>query len=106
MLQSETNVEVRVFPWIVSALIYFLCRPKSAGEMYAYLPLTSGNACRLLAVSPLSKENGDYGFSVSRGSFCLNIAVGRWVSLALRVKLNDVGDENGAGSIHCIISWP
>ena len=44
---------------------------------------------------PLSKANADYGFSVGRGSFYLDIAVGKWVSIAFRVKLNDIGKENG-----------
>jgi hypothetical protein len=71
------------------------CRPQSVGELYAYLPLTQGNSSRLLAVPPASKANADYGFSVGRGSFHLGIAVGQWVTIAFRIKLNDHGAENG-----------
>jgi len=70
-------------------------RSKSSGELYAYLPLTSNNASRLLAVPPISKENADYGFSVGRDAFKFDVAVGQWVSLAFRVKLNTVGSEDG-----------
>lgn len=57
--------------------------------------MTSNNASRLLAVPPVSKENADYGFSVGRDAFKLDAAVGQWVSLAFRVKLNTVGLEDG-----------
>ncbi|KAF9007072.1 polysaccharide lyase family 14 protein [Cyathus striatus] len=70
-------------------------RAKSEGELYAYVPLTAHNKNALLAVPPLSKENADYGFSVGRGSFKFDCAVGKWVTVAFRVKLNDVGEENG-----------
>lgn len=70
-------------------------RPKSVGELYAYLPLTPGNSTHLLAVPPSSKANPDYGYSVGRGSFHLGTAVGQWVSVAFRVKLNDHGVDNG-----------
>ncbi|KDR72249.1 hypothetical protein GALMADRAFT_229073 [Galerina marginata CBS 339.88] len=70
-------------------------RPKSAGELYAYLPLTPENTTQLSSVPPFSVENSDYGFSVGRGAFLLDIAVGNWVTLAFRIKLNDVGSRNG-----------
>ncbi|KAG6901269.1 hypothetical protein C0995_014358 [Termitomyces sp. Mi166 len=70
-------------------------RPKSAGELYTYLPLTAANSSLLINVPPESKANNDYGFSVGRGSFHLDIAVGRWVSIAFRVKLNTPGHHNG-----------
>ncbi|TFK33788.1 hypothetical protein BDQ12DRAFT_707183 [Crucibulum laeve] len=65
------------------------------GELYTYLPLSESNKNRLLAVPPRTIENSDYGFSVGRGSFCWDIAAGRWVSVAFRVKLNDIGFQNG-----------
>ena len=71
-------------------------RPKSVGELYTYIPPTPRNAYQLSRVPPFSKENSDYGFSVGRGSFHLDHAVGRWMSVAFRVKLNDIGEENGA----------
>lgn len=76
-------------------------RPRAEGELYTYLPLTPGNSTRLHAVPPFSKGNADFGFSVGRGSFHLNIAVGKWVGIAFRVKLNDLGKENGNGSPSC-----
>ena len=70
-------------------------RPEAQGELYTYLPLSAGNSTRLSAVPPFSKANADYGFSVGRGSFYLDVAVGKWVSIAFRVKLNDISKENG-----------
>ncbi|KAF8816012.1 polysaccharide lyase family 14 protein [Phlegmacium glaucopus] len=70
-------------------------RPESVAELYTYLPLTPENAERLKSVPPRSVENNDYGFSVGRGAFHLDAAVGQWVAIALRTKLNDVGSTNG-----------
>ncbi|KAG6848478.1 hypothetical protein H0H93_016659 [Arthromyces matolae] len=70
-------------------------RPKSAGELYTYLPLTPANKTVLLDVPPSSKENTDFGYSVGRGAFNLDIAVGRWVTLAFRVRLNTYGAHDG-----------
>ncbi|KAG5641309.1 hypothetical protein DXG03_005542 [Asterophora parasitica] len=70
-------------------------RAKGTGELYAYLPLTKTNSTHLLAAPPTSIVNADYGISVGRGSFHLDIAVGRWVSIAFRVRMNDVGAHNG-----------
>ncbi len=73
-------------------------RAQAIGELYTYLPLTPNNEAQLAAVPPYSRQNADYGFSVGRGSFCLDAAVGKWIALAFRVKLNDVGLENGKHS--------
>ncbi|KAJ6583931.1 polysaccharide lyase family 14 protein [Mycena vulgaris] len=70
-------------------------RSKGLGELYTYLPLTPNNREKLLAVPPSSKENSDYGFSVGRNAFQFDSAVGKWISLAFRVKLNAVGSEDG-----------
>ncbi|PPR02089.1 hypothetical protein CVT24_011223 [Panaeolus cyanescens] len=70
-------------------------RKDSIAELYTYLPLTSCNAKQLGAVPPLSMQNPDYGFSVGRGAFNLEAAVGNWVAIAFRIKLNDIGSENG-----------
>ncbi|KAJ7213993.1 polysaccharide lyase family 14 protein [Mycena pura] len=70
-------------------------RAQGLGELYTYLPLTPSNRARLLAVPPMSKENPDYGVSVGRGAFTFTRAVGGWISLAFRVKLNAVGHEDG-----------
>ncbi|KAJ3731567.1 hypothetical protein DFJ43DRAFT_1079557 [Lentinula guzmanii] len=73
--------------------VRLMWRSKGAGELYVYLPSTEQNRERLLAVPPLSHENADYGFSVGRGAF--SIPVGQWMSIAIRVKLNTVGHEDG-----------
>lgn len=65
------------------------------GELYAYLPITEANTRRLLSV-PGSHQNPDYGFSVGRGTLSFN--AGKWTTVAERVKLNDVGQENGESS--------
>ncbi|KAH9481930.1 hypothetical protein JR316_0006460 [Psilocybe cubensis] len=70
-------------------------RAKSIGELYAYLPLTQSNDSQLSRVPPLSIPNADYGFSVGRGAYTFDRAVSRWMSIAFRVKLNDVGENNG-----------
>ncbi|KAJ7143612.1 polysaccharide lyase family 14 protein [Mycena crocata] len=73
-------------------------RSKGLGELYTYLPLTATNRERLLAVPPSSKENSDYGFSVGRNAFKFDVAVGKWVTLAFRVKLNTIGCDDGSCS--------
>ncbi|PPQ78963.1 hypothetical protein CVT25_002292 [Psilocybe cyanescens] len=67
-------------------------RPNAIGELYAYLPLTTSNATQLSSVPPLSVANADYGISVGRGAFKLDKAISRWMSIAFRIKLNDVGE--------------
>ncbi|KAF7348203.1 Polysaccharide lyase family 14 protein [Mycena sanguinolenta] len=70
-------------------------RSKGLGELYTYIPLTETNREKLIAVPPLSKENSDYGFSVGRNAFKFDIAVGKWIALAFRVKLNSIGSNDG-----------
>ncbi|KZT27188.1 polysaccharide lyase family 14 protein [Neolentinus lepideus HHB14362 ss-1] len=72
-------------------------RQSGQGELYAYLPLTPNNTSRLLAV-PSSKQNPDYGFSVGRGLF--SFPAGQWTTVAERVRLNDVGQENGEVEVY------
>ncbi|KAK0202648.1 hypothetical protein DFS33DRAFT_1262952 [Desarmillaria ectypa] len=67
-------------------------RSNGAGEIYTYFPLTEGNEAALLRV-PGSRKNADYGFSVGRGAFTWH--VGKWVDVALRVKLNEVNKQDG-----------
>ncbi|KAJ7643701.1 hypothetical protein FB45DRAFT_987522 [Roridomyces roridus] len=64
-------------------------RAKGNGELYTYLPLTPHNR------DPPSLQNNDYGFSVGCAAFNFDVAVGRWITLAFRVKLNNVGSEDG-----------
>ena len=63
-----------------------------AGELYAYAPLTDNNEKELLSV-PNSTKNKDYGISVGRGLF--QFFSGEWTTVAMRVKLNTIGDDNG-----------
>ncbi|KAI0030873.1 hypothetical protein K488DRAFT_79393 [Vararia minispora EC-137] len=67
-------------------------RADGAGELYAYAPLTENNASRFLAV-PSSRNNTDYGISVGRGLFSFH--PGTWTSIAIRVRLNEAGAEDG-----------
>ncbi|KAJ3523689.1 hypothetical protein NMY22_g11334 [Coprinellus aureogranulatus] len=66
-------------------------RSNGVGELYTYLPITEHNAAQQRKVPPQSIENSDYGFSVGRGAFDFKGAVGNWMSIATRVKLNDIG---------------
>jgi len=67
-------------------------RANGVAELYAYLPPTEMNLERLRTF-PGSHEASDYGFSVGRGMW--NFHSGRWMSLAIRVRLNDTGIQNG-----------
>lgn len=68
-------------------------REGGPGEIYSYLPECDRNTDILLAVPPKSYWNDPYGFSVGRGAFSFPRL--EWVTVAERVKLNDVGKENG-----------
>ena len=94
MLQRAADVAVRA---IVSVLVCLSLthRAKGQGELYIYAPLTDNNKRQFLDVPPKSSTNNDYGFSVGRGAFTLESAKGRWTTVALRIKLNDMGAENG-----------
>lgn len=61
--------------------------------MYVYGPQTANNRARFLNVPPKSVENADYGFSIGRGAF--NLTAGRWTTIAIRIKLNEIGREDG-----------
>ena len=58
--------------------------------------MTEENKRRQKSIPPRSIECPGYGFSVGRGAYDLHGAVGNWVALALRVKLNDFGMNNGS----------
>ncbi|THH19197.1 hypothetical protein EW146_g1929 [Bondarzewia mesenterica] len=73
-------------------------RAEGIGELYAYLPLTSSNAAQLLSVPPSSHQNPDFGISVGRGAW--KFESGRWHKVAMRVRLNDVGAENGEVEVY------
>jgi hypothetical protein len=97
VLRPTANVAVRLgqsFALAVPLLtIARVSRAGGKGELYAYLPLTPTNTARLLAVPPESHQNADYGISVGRGAW--RFAADRWTYVAFRVKLNDVGADNG-----------
>jgi hypothetical protein len=78
-----------------SCLSIDLSRAHAVSELYSYIPPCPSNTTRLLEVPPLSRENPDFGFSVGRGAFRLDDAIGHWVSVAIRTKLNTVGQEDG-----------
>ncbi len=78
-----------------SSLTRLFSRKDGLGELYTYLPLVEENSEVLKNIPPLSIPNQDYGFSVGRGSFNWEGAVGKWVAVACRIKLNDIGSFNG-----------
>ncbi|TFK97389.1 hypothetical protein BDV98DRAFT_574740 [Pterulicium gracile] len=64
--------------------VRLMWRANGEGELYTYLPPVPSNDKVLCAIPPRSIRNNDYGYSVGRGSFNLNDAVGRWMGVALR----------------------
>jgi hypothetical protein len=68
-------------------------REDGAGEMYTYLPYTYDANKRVCDVPPFSTCNAEYGASVARGSFFWK--AGASTAVAIRMRLNDVGQENG-----------
>ncbi|WVR07992.1 hypothetical protein IAU60_005035 [Kwoniella sp. DSM 27419] len=56
-------------------------RTNGAGEIYDYLPV------------PYTTTDTGYGESIQRGAYTW--ATGRWTTVAMRVKLNDIGQANG-----------
>lgn len=98
MFRYEANVEVGLVslpfedPSVTNSL---LSRKAGVGELYTYLPLDDENKKVLENVPPHSIPNPDHGFSVGRGAFDWEEAVGNWVTVACRIKLNDVDSSNG-----------
>lgn len=68
-------------------------RSEGKGEFYTYLPPSFSANKRVCNVAPESDCNAVYGASVGRGAF--KFATGAWTTISERVKLNDVGKENG-----------
>ena len=68
-------------------------RTDGAGEMYTYLPPSYSANQAVCNVAPKSECNSVYGASVGRGSF--SFAAGKRTMIGQRVRLNDVGQENG-----------
>ncbi|WVW86841.1 hypothetical protein I302_108896 [Kwoniella bestiolae CBS 10118] len=69
-------------------------RTNAQGEIYDYLPV------------PYTNTDTGYGESIQRGAY--DWATGRWTTVAMRVKLNDVGQANGEQELvvdgHSVIS--
>ncbi|GJE88084.1 hypothetical protein PsYK624_041670 [Phanerochaete sordida] len=68
-------------------------RQNGAGEMYTYLPQAYSANDAVCDVPPFSTCNDVYGASVGRGSF--KFAAGKATSVSMRVRLNDVNQQNG-----------
>ncbi|KAI0644863.1 hypothetical protein C8Q79DRAFT_912209 [Trametes meyenii] len=68
-------------------------RENGVGELYAYVPQLDANTRQLLTVPPRSIQHPDFGFSVGRGSWTFQ--PGNWTRVVQRVKINDLGQENG-----------
>lgn len=83
--------------------VLYLSSENGVGELYAYVPHSDTNTQQLLAVPPRSIQHPDYGFSVGRGAW--TFASGRWTRITERVKINDVGQENGACPLS-LCPWP
>lgn len=68
-------------------------RTDGAGEMYTYLPPGFDANDNVCDVAPFSTCNPTYGASVGRGSF--KWKAGQSTAVSMRVRLNDVGEQNG-----------
>lgn len=75
--------------------IRVMWRANGQGELYTYLPPTDANDAILAKIPPQSIRNTDYGYSIGRGAFNFNNAVGKWMTFALRVRLNTPGKKDG-----------
>jgi hypothetical protein len=92
MFRLKVDVPVNASSYVYYVHFLTLYSSSGAGELYAYAPLTENNSSQFLNV-PNSRQNNDYGISVGRGLF--SFRAGAWTSVAIRVKLNDAGFENG-----------
>jgi hypothetical protein len=68
-------------------------RKEGAGEVYTYLPHGFEENDVQCHVKPFSTCNPTYGASVGRGAFYFES--GKWMTVAQRIRLNDVGEANG-----------
>ncbi|RPD55684.1 hypothetical protein L226DRAFT_448466, partial [Lentinus tigrinus ALCF2SS1-7] len=71
----------------------FMFRTDGKGELYTYLPPDYSANKAVCNIAPESDCNDVYGASVGRGSFYFK--AGTRTTIGQRVKLNDVGKENG-----------
>lgn len=75
--------------------VRLMWRANGEGELYTYLPPVPSNHKVLSAVPPRSIRNPDYGYSVGRGAFSLKGAVNNWMSVAIRIRMNRPGKQDG-----------
>ena len=68
-------------------------RADGAAELYTYLPPSESANKKVCDVAPKSECNPTYGASVGRGAFYFK--AGQSNPVSMRVRLNDVGKENG-----------
>jgi hypothetical protein len=68
-------------------------RTNGMGEIYNYLPTSISQGNGYCETAPYSTCSPDYGDSIGRGAF--SWVTGSWNVVAIRVKLNDVGQSNG-----------
>ncbi|KAH8827730.1 hypothetical protein DL96DRAFT_1600096 [Flagelloscypha sp. PMI_526] len=68
-------------------------RDDGKGEFYTYFPPSAKANKKQCNVKPESDCNDTYGTSVGRGAF--HFKDGAWTTVTERVRLNDVGKENG-----------
>lgn len=69
-------------------------RGEGAGEFYNYFPPSLSANKKQCNVAPESDCNDVFGASVGRGAF--SFKAGGWTTVSERVRLNDVGEANGA----------
>ncbi|KAK4683618.1 hypothetical protein P7C73_g6620, partial [Tremellales sp. Uapishka_1] len=68
-------------------------RTDGMGEFYNYYPMSVTQGGGYCNTAPLSVCDTVYGDSIGRGSF--SWSTGKWTTVAQRIKLNDVGSQNG-----------
>ncbi|KAI0344981.1 hypothetical protein BDW22DRAFT_1343311 [Trametopsis cervina] len=73
--------------------VRLMWRGGAAGEAYTYLPPSFKANDRVCDIAPFSDCNPTYGASVGRGAF--DFAIGAPTAVSMRVRLNDVGQQNG-----------
>ncbi|KAI0792651.1 polysaccharide lyase family 14 protein [Abortiporus biennis] len=73
--------------------VRYMWRANGAGEVYSYLPPDEKANQKVCNVPPFSECNPTYGASIGRGSF--DFKDGGRTLITQRVKLNDIGKENG-----------
>lgn len=73
--------------------VRLMWRTKGAGEVYTYLPPGYDANDAVCDIAPFSTCNAQYGASVARGSYTW--AAGKWTTVSMRVRLNDVNAQNG-----------